>query len=353
MEYLTLQKNLFNDFIESLVSNTKVVAPVTKGNNQFSFQEVSRGEQIALNYIPTVLPPKKYSIPQYEVLVEYDASRGQKMQPVVEVEDLLLFGIHTCDLAGIQCLDVVFSDRPKDLNYLIRRGYVTIIGLECNNYCDSYASCGLMGNFLPHGGYDLFFTDLGEYFMVHVATQKGADLVKDSPIWKEATAENFREFQLLREKKKKIFHPEVPIDRHIIPQMFKDGFEAGVWEEIGSRCLSCANCTNVCPTCYCFDVKDIPNLDFKMGKRIRVWDSCQNEPFAKIASGESFRAERPDRKRHRFNRKFFYPLKRYNKFFCTGCGRCSRTCMAKIDLKETITQLARETGYLQQQEVAQ
>ena len=162
MEYLTLQKNLFNDFIESLVSNTKVVAPVTKGNNQFSFQEVSRGEQIALNYIPTVLPPKKYSIPQYEVLVEYDASRGQKMQPVVEVEDLLLFGIHTCDLAGIQCLDVVFSDRPKDLNYLIRRGYVTIIGLECNNYCDSYASCGLMGNFLPHGGYDLFFTDLGE-----------------------------------------------------------------------------------------------------------------------------------------------------------------------------------------------
>ena len=348
MEYVTLQKHLFNDFVESLASRTKVVAPVSKGNNQFSFQEVSRGEQITLNYIPTILPPKKYFMPEYEVLVEYDASQGQKMQPVVEVENLVLFGVHTCDLAGIQCLDVVFGDRPKDLNYLIRKGYVTVIGLECNDYCDDYASCGLMGNFLPRGGYDLFFTDLGEYFMVNVATQRGGNMVEASSFWKEATPENFREFLFLREGKQKIFQPEVPIDRHIIPQMFKEGFEAKVWEEIGNRCLSCANCTNVCPTCYCFDVKDVPNLDFNTGKRIRVWDSCQNEPFAKIASGESFRAQRSDRKRHRFNRKFSYPVRRYNRFFCTGCGRCSRTCMAKIDLKETIAQLALEVGYIKQ-----
>jgi len=348
VEYVTLQKHLFNDFVESLASRTKVVAPVSKGNNQFSFQEVSRGEQITLNYIPTILPPKKYFMPEYEVLVEYDASQGQKMQPVVEVENLVLFGVHTCDLAGIQCLDVVFGDRPKDLNYLIRKGYVTVIGLECNDYCDDYASCGLMGNFLPRGGYDLFFTDLGEYFMVNVATQRGGNMVEASSFWKEATPENFREFLFLREGKQKIFQPEVPIDRHIIPQMFKEGFEAKVWEEIGNRCLSCANCTNVCPTCYCFDVKDVPNLDFNTGKRIRVWDSCQNEPFAKIASGESFRAQRSDRKRHRFNRKFSYPVRRYNRFFCTGCGRCSRTCMAKIDLKETIAQLALEVGYIKQ-----
>jgi sulfhydrogenase subunit beta (sulfur reductase) len=84
---------------------------------------------------------------------------------------------------------------------------------------------------------------------------------------------------------------------------------------------------------------DIPNLDLKTGRRVRVWDSCQNEPFAKIASGESFRAERSDRLRHRFYRKFKYHNDRFNRFYCTGCGRCSRTCMAKINLKETITAL--------------
>jgi len=352
LRYLVLQKEHFGAFIEHLNLISKVVAPVRKDQktNQFSFEEVSQAEEIALNYIPTILPPKKYFMPQYETLAEYDASRGQNMQPVVEVEKLILFGVHTCDLAGIQCLNVVFNDRPKDINYLIRKGYITLIGLECNNYCDSFASCGLMGTFLPQGGYDLFFTDLNDYFMVHIATQKGEELIKNFQFFTDPAPKHFKDLQHLREKKQDTFEPEVPIDRNLIPKMFAEGFEAKVWEEIGNRCLSCANCTNVCPTCYCFDVMDVPNLDLKTGKRIRVWDSCQNEPFAKIASGESFRALRSDRKRHRFNRKFSYPVKRYNKFFCTGCGRCSRTCMAKIDLKETITQLAQETGYLHTKE---
>jgi len=346
VEYVVLPKDAFGEFIELLLRRGKVVAPAAKDENHFAFEEIERAEDIALVYIPTILPPKKYFMPQYEVLAEYDLREGQKLKPVVEVEKLILFGVHTCDLAGIQCLDVVFSDRPKDLNYLIRRGYITIVGLECNTYCDTYASCGLMGTFLPSGGYDLFFTDLGEYFIIHVGTQQGEDLLEGATCVEEAAAEHLSALRELRRKKEEIFRPEVPVDRALLPQMFREGFEAPVWEEIGSRCLSCANCTNVCPTCYCFDVKDVPNLDLKTGKRIRVWDSCQNEPFAKIASGESFRAERSDRKRHRFNRKFSYPVKRYERFFCTGCGRCSRVCMAHIDLKGTITELAVQTGHL-------
>jgi sulfhydrogenase subunit beta (sulfur reductase) len=203
-----------------------------------------------------------------------------------------------------------------------------------------------MGNFLPQGGYDLFFTDLGDYFFIQVGTQKGEDLVRDIPLLERAQSPHFADLETLRVQKAQVFRSEVPVDRSLLPRMFKEGFEAKVWEEIGARCLSCGNCTNVCPTCYCFDVRDVPDVNLVTGRRIRVWDSCQNEPFAKIASGESFRAERSDRKRHRFNRKFSYPVKRYNRFFCTGCGRCSRVCMAKIDLKETITQLAQETEYL-------
>jgi len=87
---------------------------------------------------------------------------------------------------------------------------------------------------------------------------------------------------------------------------------------------------------------DVQNLDLKTGTRIRVWDSCQNETFAKVSGGESFREERSDRKRHRFYRKFKYPINRYSRFFCTGCGRCTRTCMAKISLIETLELLIKE-----------
>jgi len=74
----------------------------------------------------------------------------------------------------------------------------------------------------------------------------------------------------------------------------------------------------------------------------RRWDSCQNEEFAKVAGGENFRKARGARQRHRYMRKFHYPVEKYSRYFCTGCGRCSRTCMAKINLKETINSLIKE-----------
>jgi sulfhydrogenase subunit beta (sulfur reductase) len=156
------------------------------------------------------------------------------------------------------------------------------------------------------------------------------------------TGKDIEQLEELRLEKRKIFKNEVNIDLGEITAMFDRSLKSKIWDEIGDRCLSCGNCTNVCPTCYCFDMMDEPNLDLKTGKRIRVWDSCQNERFAKVAGGESFREKRSQRKKHRFYRKFRYHNDKYNKFFCTGCGRCSRTCMAKINLKETLDQLVRE-----------
>jgi len=339
MSYVLLEKNQLNSFIVQLSAKQKVVAPVHKGYNNYAFEEVQSADQISMLYIPTVISPKKYFMPQYETLIEYDLNETPKTRVVMEYEPLVIFAVHTCDLAGIQCLNIVLSDRPRDLHYLFRKNKLIIIGLECNDYCDGYASCALMGNHLPYGGYDLFFTDIGEDYLIHVQTETGDDLIQKMNFIREAKPSHLSALESLRQKKRTIFRNEVDVDRNEIPALFDRGFDHKVWKEIGERCVSCGNCTNVCPTCYCFDVMDIPNLDLKTGRRVRVWDSCQNEPFAKIASGESFRAERSDRLRHRFYRKFKYHNDRFNRFYCTGCGRCSRTCMARINLKETINAL--------------
>jgi sulfhydrogenase subunit beta (sulfur reductase) len=341
---ILLSKSKLAEFVRFLSARQKVVAPVALGYGQFKFDEVSSLEEMSLHYIPTILPPKKYYMPQHETLLKYDVSKGQEMEAVVEVEELVLFGVHTCDLAGIQCLNMVFSDRPKDLHYLIRKNHFTLIGLECNDYCDSYANCAMLRNHLPKGGYDLFFTELADCYSVHVNTHRGDELVDESGLFDEMDTQAENELEELRARKKEIFKSEVAIRYQDIPRLFDETFESPVWEDVGNRCLSCGNCTNVCPTCYCFDVMDEPDLDLTKGRRVRIWDSCQNEVFAKVAGGESFRKERKDRKRHRFNRKFKYPMDRYRRIFCTGCGRCSRTCMAKIDLKETINALMEERG---------
>ncbi|MDD5457162.1 MAG: 4Fe-4S dicluster domain-containing protein [Candidatus Margulisbacteria bacterium] len=342
MKYKILKKEHLNNFINLLSQRQKVFAPVKKGEKHFVFEEVTSAAPISIKYIPTILPPKKFFMPQNETLLEYNTHEGQNMEAVVEIQDIVLFGVHTCDIAGIQYLNLVFTDRPKDLNYLLRKNSITIIGLECNDYCDEYASCNLMENALPNGGYDLFFTDLGDYFIVHVNTLAGDNIIEITRLFEEASHAQLDELDKLRANKRKIFKNEIDADITDIPALFEKGQQSKVWEDNGNRCLACGNCTNTCPTCYCFDVIDELNLDLKSGKRYRAWDSCQSEPFAKVAGGESFRKSRTQRQKHRFNRKFKFSVDKYSRYSCTGCGRCSRACMAKINLKETLTALVKE-----------
>ena len=117
----------------------------------------------------------------------------------------------------------------------------------------------------------------------------------------------------------------------VLYALFDAVFGARVWDNLNERCLACGNCTNVCPTCYCFNIKDELDLTLARGIRYRVWDSCQLEPFARVAGGINFRKERSARQRHRYYRKFRYPVDRFARFFCTGCGRtnrCTADCQA-------------------------
>lgn len=340
--YYTLKKDDLNSFIVKLSRDRRVVAPVSKGYGNFAFTEVTSANDIALKYIPTILPPKKYFMPQKETMLNFDTGHGENAEAMIEHENTVIFGVHTCDLNGIQCLNIVFSERPRDYNYLRRKEKITIIGLECNEYCDEHASCNLMNSNFPNGGYDLFFTDIGDSFVAHVNTQAGDDLVESANLFKPAEPAHMTALDKLREAKRSLFKNEVNVDRQNIPGIFDKSENSAVWKDIGEKCVACGNCTNVCPTCYCFDISDTMNLDLKGGRRVRSWDSCEVEPFAKVAGGENFRSEQSERLRHRYYRKFRYSLGKYYRFFCTGCGRCTRTCMAKIRLKETLTALVKE-----------
>lgn len=345
MQYNILNKDRHNDLIDFLALGQKVVAPVTQGFGNYAFAEVKDGNLVSLDYIPTILPPKKYFMPQRETLATYNTAKGQNMDPVIEQDKLILIGVHTCDLAGIQCLNMAFSEEPKDQNYLARKNAITIIGYECNTYCDKFASCRLVHNHTPNGGYDLFLTDLGDRYILHVNTPAGEQIIEQSKLFVPADKADLAALEQVRQKKRVVFEKnEVPIEHEKIPALFDKSYQSKVWAELDKRCLACGNCTNVCPSCYCFDVIDEPNLDLSTGRRYRQWDSCQNETFAKVAGGENFRKGRGARQRHRYYRKFRFPIDKFSRFFCTGCGRCSRTCMAKIDLKETLASLIKEQG---------
>jgi len=94
--------------------------------------------------------------------------------------------------------------------------------------------------------------------------------------------------------------------------------------------LACGSCVLVCPTCYCFDIRDNPDLTLERGERVRTWDGCLLEDFAKVASGENFRPTKPARYRHRYFKKGKYLFDRFGFVSCVGCGRCSSNCLPDI-----------------------
>lgn len=343
MKYASLKNDDLNKWLEHLKKKAKLYAPKKK-ENLFVFRPVKDVHDITLKYIPTILPPKKYYFPQKEKLLKFNISPFKTAKAIEEFEEFILFAVHTCDIAGIQCMDVVFRDGPEDPNYLNRKEKMTIIGIECLEYCDKHANCASMGTHTPRGGYDLMMIDAGDKFILHVNSEKGEKLVVKLDYIKEADEKDMDSLNKVREAKKKIFKEEFIAPLAEVYGVFDKRFNSDVWKDVGKRCVACGNCTAVCPTCYCFDVVDEVDLTFNQGLRYRVWNSCQMDDFAKVAGGEDFRKGRDSRQKHRYYRKFKYPVDKFNRYFCTGCGRCTRACMAGINLKETVNSLLSGEG---------
>ena len=343
MKFAVLKKSDLPKWLESLKKKAKLYAPKKK-EGHFVFRPVKDIDDVCVEYIPTILPPKKYYFPQKERLINFNKKTLATEKAIKQIEEFILFAVHTCDIAGIQCMDVVFRENPADPDYLVRKDKMTIIGLECMHYCDKYASCASMGNNVPRGGYDLMMTDIGNSYILHINSEKGESLIKGCKFIKEALDQDLSRLESAREEKKKNFKEELNAPISQIHNIFKKASAADVWEDVGKRCVACGNCTSVCPTCYCFDVVDELELDLTHGTRFRIWNSCQMDDFAKVAGGEDFRKGRNMRQRHRYFRKFKYPVDKFNRFFCTGCGRCTRACVAQISLVETVNSMISKAG---------
>ncbi len=341
MKYAIIQKEGLSKWLEHLKSRARLYAP-RKKENSFVFRPVRDISEVCLEYIPTILPPKKYYFPQKEKLLKFSVRPFKTAKAIDVFEEYILFAVHTCDIAGIQCMDVVFRDSPEDPNYLNRKDKMTIIGIECLNYCDKFANCASMGNHNPRGGYDLMLTDLGKSFIIHINSEKGEGLVTGLGYIREAKESEVSLLEQIREEKKKVFKEELGDALPVVYDAFDRGFNSKVWQNMGKRCVACGNCTAVCPTCYCFDVVDEMELSLNEGIRYRIWNYCQMDDFAKVAGGEDFRHGRDGRQKHRYYRKFKYSVDKYNRYFCTGCGRCTRTCMAQINLVDTVNALLNE-----------
>jgi ferredoxin len=329
-----LPKEQVPRLVGALMGDYRVVGPVAK-EPQFGFEPLHEPEEVRLDYNITILPPKTALQPPKERIVRIHLNGEPVVEPVMEATPTVLFGVHTCDLHALPLLDRVFSADYPDAHYLGRRRQTLVVSLECLKPCDEHSFCKDMGTFAADDGYDLHLTDIGDAYTVHVGTEAGAALLGKYGGVRSPSDRETRRLEEALSAKWPRFRNRLTFDASELPSLLATAYKHPIWKELGDRCLACGSCTNVCPTCYCFNVLDSMELSGVEAIRTRTWDSCQLEEFARVASGENFREARAARQRHRMMRKGKYLRERFGTTGCVGCGRCIRACLVHINIVDT------------------
>jgi sulfhydrogenase subunit beta (sulfur reductase) len=330
------------ELLGRICEKSRLLAPARRGKTSYDFQWIEDPADVQIGYSRTVLPPKQAFLPPREAVLNFSVDGATEAKPVLDEEPFVLFGIHACDLQGVNQLDWAMGQRHgvPDPHYLARRQAATIVGVECEP--DEHCFCTSVGSADTRTGADLYLTPIDGGYVVEVLTEKGQELLRDAPDARDASADEQSAAAGVCEQRKQQQQLKINAPMQDLPDALDSQYASDAFEQTAARCYSCGTCTNVCPTCFCFDVDDDVDLLLQQGTRERKYDSCQFQDFALVAGGHNFRGQRTDRVRHRWFRKFVYLLREHGQPFCIGCGRCSSACTAGISLVDVMNSVLAE-----------
>lgn len=278
----------------------------------FSLGRAQRTEQ-GFEWIPSTDPPPRYAF----------------------------LGVRACELHAIAILDRVMTGGPYlDPIYAARREAVLLIAVQCavaggTCFCASLGT----GPKAPPGA-DLVLTELPDAFIVEIGTERGAALMAEIPGAPATDADQAAVEAVLAKTARTMGRR---LDTADLPALLYRNLEHPRWEEVAQRCLTCGNCTMVCPTCFCFTVEDTNDLTGSWTERIRRWDSCFTTAFTYTA-GRPIRQSAKARYRQWLTHKLSSWWEQFGTSGCVGCGRCITWCPVGIDLTEEVAAIRATDG---------
>jgi ferredoxin len=241
-------------------------------------------------------------------------------------------GVRACELKAIAVQDRVLTGGPfVDTAYAARRDGAFIVAVNCTRaggtcFCVSMDSGPRVGP-----GYDLALTELdddGAQFLLDIGTQAGAAMLATAP-WRPSTPAETDQAASLSAR------AEAGMGRRLDTDGLKERLQANLehphWEQVAARCLACANCTLVCPTCFCTTVADHTDLAVQEAERVQRWDSCFVGEYSYIHGG-AVRGSTRARYRQWLTHKLAHWHDQFGSSGCVGCGRCITWCPVGIDI---------------------
>lgn len=267
---------------------------------------------------------------------------------MVQIRDaqrpLAVVGARPCEMAALKVLDRVFIEGAyRDSRYAERRENAFIAVVECSSpaatcFCDSMSTGPNI-----EAGFDLALTELdndkGHRFLARVGSPRALGVLEGMAT-APATQDDFsaREALLDGSRRRMVRH----LDVDPLAGLLARNLEHPRWAEVAERCLSCGNCTLVCPTCFCSDVRDATDLDGDVVRQ-RTWSSCFSVDHSYLHGG-AVRPTTQSRYRQWMTHKLSSWWDQFDTTGCVGCGRCIAWCPVGIDITEEASAIVRSDG---------
>ncbi|MDR3772432.1 MAG: 4Fe-4S dicluster domain-containing protein [Terracidiphilus sp.] len=281
---------------------------------------------------------KRYLFPPHlDLLIAHRNGEGWTFEPPLDDSPPLAFiGVRSCDLHAIAIQDDVFvNGAVRDPHYARRRERAFILVANCNTAATTCFCTSMKTGPRAPSGFDLALTELPESFVLEIGSEAGSNALAGVD-WQPASAfDQGRVAQIMQRTERQIQRQATTSD---LPQLLYDRIDHPYWEAIAARCLSCGNCTLVCPTCFCSTVEEHSDLTGASTRRTRVWDSCFILDFSHVHSGNS-RPTIKSRYRQWMTHKLAAWIDQFGRSGCVGCGRCIAWCPVGIDITEELSAL--------------
>jgi len=264
-------------------------------------------------------------------------------------------GVRACDLAAIGVLDrVLAGGAHPDSAYTARRDGVFVVAVNCTEpgglcFCASMNTGPGCRNDSADGAalpprYDLALTERVDgrevSYLVEVGTEAGAQVLDATP---HRPAEPGERQAAADEIAAAATHMGRSMPATDLRQLLIDSRQSPHWDEVASRCLTCGNCTMVCPTCFCTSTAEVTDLSGEHAERWMEWASCFELDFTFIHDGP-VRRSGESRYRHWLTHKLSSWHDQFGSSGCVGCGRCIAWCPTGIDITEEMAVFAAERG---------